>query len=308
MKDMSDVEVPKPIGMRKVRDKFGGHRVFTYSGLDWLTYFMSVRISQQEKKQDSVYMVSGLEGTGKSMFTLWNLDIYKELTGQEIHISHVTRTLNELFLTIYNLKTQPSCLTLDEGSELSGENTMTKEVKKTKKKFTVMRKCSHIIFLCFINPLRITTYFREDRVRGLFFVVKPGEVWFYSNNQANPHLANILDSWSKEHEAKSLKFLLKYAPDVILTGIPDYHGYLREEYESRKDDNIFDVLKEGIKQDELPMESSAEWFDIDKAAQYLGIGNATLRNYIREGKFNTFKLKRRHHISKVELDNYKGTT
>lgn len=304
--NLDDVKMPSPTSVRKVKDKFGFHRVYVYDGLEGLTYLLAKRIKEQKRKQDSVYMVAGLEGTGKSMFTLWALDIYSELSDKKINIGHVTRRLDELFTRIYKLKDTPSCLTLDEGSELSGENTMTKKVRSTKNKFTVMRKCSHIIFICFINPLRITTYFREDRVRGLFFVVRPGEVWFYSNNQNNPHLANIIDSWSKEHDAKSLKFLKRYAPDMILRGIPDYNGWLRYDYENRKDENILGVLKEGISSDEFDDVDDGGlkkvWYNVDDSAKYTGLKTGTMRNYHRSGVITGVKIRNRIHFSLEELD------
>ncbi len=246
--------------------------------------------------------------SGKSLFTLWCADIYGDESGQVIGICNVTRTLKELFRTIYNLRDKPSLLTLDEGSELDGTNHNTKEVKLTKKKFTVMRKCSHIILLCFVNPLKITTYFREDRVRGLFFVVSKGEVWYYSNNQNNPHLANILDSWSREHEAKSLKFLKTYAPDMILRGIPEYRGRLRTEYESRKDDNIFDILKDKDDDVDSPPEvldeSSFNWVNLKAAASIVGVTETTLRNLIHKGKLEYKLVRNKIHINKEQLINH----
>lgn len=293
-----------PIAIKKIRDKFGFHKVFMYDGLEMLTEIIRHRIKEQQNHQDSVFLVSGLEGAGKSLFTLWACAIYADETQQNIEISHVTRTLKELFKKIYVLRDNPSIITLDEGSELDGTNSSTKEVKLTKKKFTIMRKCSHIIMLCFVNPLRITTYFREDRVRGLFFVVKQGEVWYYSNNQNNPHLANIIDSWSKEHEAKSLKFLKTYAPDMILKGIPEYRGELRKQYESRKDENIFDILKD----DEDDAEASpvdylegVDWLSISHASKVTGLTERRLREIYITGKLETKKIRHRIHFNKKEL-------
>lgn len=296
-----------PIGVKKFKDKFGFHKVFIYDGLEALEHIMKFRIAQQKKHQDTTYLVSGLEGTGKSQFCLWAADIYVEESGNPIDVSHITRNLKELFSKVYKLREQPSFITLDEGAELDGSNAMTKGVRKTKEKFTIMRKCSHIIMVCFVNPLRITTYFREDRVRGLFFVVKHGEVWFYSNNQDNPHLVTIIDSWRKDHDAKSLKFLKRYAPDMILKNIPEYHGWLRKEYESRKDSNIFNTLKEDedeLDENEKDFLDGVEWLTIAHASKITGWKESTLRQMHFKGKLQTIRIRGKICFNKNELLDY----
>lgn len=289
-----------PIGVKKFKDKFGFHKVYIYNGLEALEHIMRFRIKQQQKHQDTTYLVSGLEGSGKSGFTLWAADIYVEESGNPIDISHITRNLKELFGKVYKLREQPSFLSLDEGAELDGSNAMSKGVRKTKEKFTIMRKCSHIIMVCFVNPLRITTYFREDRIRGLFFVVKHGEVWFYSNNQDNPHLVTIIDSWRKDHDAKSLKFLKRYAPDMILKNIPEYHGWLRKEYESRKDSNIFAKLKEDEEEEEV--DDGETYLDPEQAARYTHRSNVTIKNLARRGQLPFIRVGRMMRFKKSDLD------
>lgn len=299
---MDESEKLRPVGVRKVKDKFGFHKVYVYEALEGFAYIMKARIKEQMNEQDAVYLVSGLEGTGKSMVTLWAAEIYSEQKGEQIPIQNITRHLNELFTRIYNLKKHPSFISLDEGAELDGNKAATKEVKDVKDKFTAMRKLAHIVFICFVNPLRITTYFREDRIRGLFFVKRKGEVWFYANSSDNPHLITIIDTWRKDHDAKTLKFLTKYAPDFILRGLPDYHGYLRKPYEDRKDDNIMNVMGKGISEE---VEVESEYADYSEGAVILGIGNGAFKRMLDRGVFNITKIRNKRYVKKTDLIDWK---
>jgi hypothetical protein len=66
-----------------------------------------------------------------------------------------------------------------------------------------MRERGFISFICYPNPLKVSIYFREDRVRGVFFIVRPGCAYYYANSPENTHFADILDSWDKFNKTKS---------------------------------------------------------------------------------------------------------
>lgn len=297
-----------PISALKMKDKFGFRRVYVFDALECLYHVLYLRVKEQKNKQDSVYLTSGLEGSGKSMFNLWCADIYGELVEEDVPVENICTEIQDLINRMAKLKGKRSFLCIDEGSELSGERSTEKKAKETKEIFTVMRKLSHIIMVCFVNPLRIGTYFREDRVRGLFFIKKKGEIWFYSNTSDNPHLVNIIDKWKKEHDAKSLKFLTSYAPDFIMRGLPDYKGVLRDEYEARKDTNINRILdKHSISDKEDVVEDfkfNDIYLDKRKASEYTGITVQSLLTFVKRGTVKSYKIRNKIYFKKEDLDIY----
>jgi hypothetical protein len=188
--------------------------------------------------------------TGKTLFTLWAAQIYGELTGVPIPIENITRNIPELQKRISKLKSK-AFLTMDEGSELDGSRFQEKQAKELKEYFTVMRKAAFIIFLCCTNPLKVSTYLREDRVRGVFFVKATGCMYYYANSPQNSHFTEILEVWSKDNVTRSIRLFGNYAPDAIINWA-EYKGPLRDVYEKRKDDNIQAVFdKFGGKDDSI---------------------------------------------------------
>jgi hypothetical protein len=223
-----------------MKDSFGWHKVKVYNDMSIMRKILELRVKEQKKKMDTIYLVCAPEGMGKSILTLWGLDILGEIRGEVVPVENVTPNVQSLMNRIAELKGN-ACLTMDEGSELGGDRSMEKKAKQIKEYFTIMRKAAFIIFICFTNPLKAGTYFREDRVRGVWFIKRKGEAWYYANSIENPHFTNILDKWGKDFDVKSIKYFTRYAPDFIMR-FPDYNGYLREPYEKRKDQNITNVF------------------------------------------------------------------
>jgi len=90
---------------------------------------------------------------------------------------------------------------------------------------------------------------------------------------------------------------------MILKNIPEYHGWLRKEYESRKDSNIFAKLKEDEEEDE-EFDDSEVYFDTDKAAKYIHRNNIYTKRLAREGQIPTIKVGRAYRFKKTDLDLY----
>jgi hypothetical protein len=230
-----------PDYIRRMRDPLGFHRIKVYRDERILKHIIKYRIEAREKyREDSIYLVGGLEGKGKSNLILLSAHLYGEATGTPVPIENVTRDIDELLQRL-NFLQRKEFVAMDEGSELSGERFNEKKSRDIKNKFTVMREPCFIIFMAYTNPMKMNTYFREDRVRGVFFMKKPGIVWFYANSNENPHFTNLLNNWERVNKTKSTKLLGNYAPDFIMN-FKEYKGELRKAYDKRKDDHISRVL------------------------------------------------------------------
>ena len=291
------MERPIFSSIRKFKDPLGFHRVRVYNDTEILKYILSNRIQAQEKKQDSLYLVCAPEGGGKSNFTLTAYHIYSELKGCTPSIDNVTRNVDEL-MTRYAQLQRNAFVTLDEAQELASDRWNEKKAKEIKEKFTVMRERAFISMICYPNPLKVSIYFREDRIRGVFFIKHPGCVYFYANSVENSHFTDILESWDKYNKTRSIKKFSRYAPDFIMY-YPEYNGDLRKDYDKRKDENISHVLDRN-----LMLSVPDNYVDLKEAGKLLRRGRDTIKRLIDTGVFNVQFIGLDKFILKEEIDNY----
>jgi hypothetical protein len=235
-------------------------------------YIWRKAVESQSQEKDSVFLYCGEEGKGKSNLMLHGIDYIDTLHKKDTPIHNVTRTLKELVvvLRIVNKREQ---VALDEGSELASDNQYEAIVKGIKKGFTVMRAKELITHICFTNPNRIHTYFREDRCKGIFFIKKRGLIYYYSRKR---FLEVMFNMKKYDNGIKSIDSITKHKPTLIDT-YTKYEGKLLKEYLKRKNENIQDIL------DELYEDFGVDekLYSLNQACKYLGVGDDLLRKYIR---------------------------
>lgn len=229
-------------------------------------------IHSRMKEKDAIFLYCGEEGSGKSNLMLTNIDYIDEKTNSNTRIEHITRTLKELAVVLRMCKDEEQ-IALDEGSELASDNQYESIVKGIKKAFTVMRQKRLIVHICFTNPNRIHTYFREDRVKGIFFIKKQGLIYFYTRKRFQSIMNNI-----KKYESgiKSIATFTNHAPSLIDT-FPKYKGKLLEAYLKRKKENIQQILDELY--DDFGVDEKL--FSLNQACKYVGLSDETLRRYLK---------------------------
>jgi excisionase family DNA binding protein len=290
------MDAPIFSSIRKIKDPLGYHRVKVYNGVDFLKYLLFLRIEKQLKKQDSLYLICAPEGGGKSNFTLTAYHLYSELKCETPDINNITRNVDEL-MARYSALQRNSFVSLDEAQELASDRWSEKKSKEIKEKFTVMRERAFISMICYPNPLKVSIYFREDRIRGVFFIKSPGCAYYYANSMENPHFAEILESWDKFNKTRSIKKFSRYAPDFILY-YPEYNGDLRKDYDRRKDENISKVLDRNVEAVNKP----ENYLTALEAAKYLHITNGTVHLWIKSGKLTTHPFGLYSYVLKEDLD------
>jgi hypothetical protein len=292
------MDAPIFSSIKKFKDPLGFHRVKVYNDEQIIKYVLSLRIKAQKKEQDSLYLVCGLEGSGKSLFTLLSYHLYSELKEEQSEINNVTRNVDEL-MTRYSVLQRNSFVSLDEAQELASDRWNEKKSKEIKEKFTVMRKRAFISMICYPNPLKVSIYFREDRIRGVFFIKRPGCAYYYANSPENPHFTDILESWDKYNKTRSLKKFTRYAPDFIVY-YPEYVGDLRVAYDDRKEENISTVLDKNVGKDRKP----ENYVSYKEACLMLDKTARQFQGYITRGKFSVCLYGANKYIAREELEKY----
>jgi len=90
----------------------------------------------------------------------------------------------------------------------------------------------------------------------------------------------------------------------LLLNNPEYHGWLRKEYESRKDTNIFAKLGEDEEDEDEEFDESNVYFNTNRAAKYLRINNVKLIRMARNHILPYTKAGVAYRFKKTDLDIY----
>lgn len=237
--------------------------------------------SQHKKEQDKVFLVSGRVGSGKSHFSLDCLDYLWSVTNHKPDIRMVARNLSEYVETLKVCPWSGFCM-LDEGEELSSDRSQEKASKKTREIFTIIRGKAMITFILHPNPLKVNTYFREDRIEGVFFVKRRGVVYYYTNRSIKKLL-----TLSKKLNYKGNSFFANrnYVEPAWSARFPEYKGDLLGEYVRRKNENIDESLK--LLSDKLNTDKKdikiERTFSMREAAKLLKCQNVRLQNFLESG-------------------------
>jgi ABC-type oligopeptide transport system ATPase subunit len=226
------------------------------------------------KELDSVFLVCGEEGSGKSNTMLSIIDEYEKQTGTIVDIKQVPTNLRELLTSLY--KRKKNIHALDEGEEL---NNLNKDsiVKDTKSVFVVSRADAQITLISYPNPFRIHAYFKEDRAKGIFFCYKQKYVYYFSRKafrdirfqaSLNP-MVKGLDDFVTIYKSKA----------TFIDIVPLYKGHLLEEYKKRKRDNIDKVFEDVIDK----IDSVEKKYSLGQVSKKLMLNRLTLIKYIEAG-------------------------
>ena len=236
---------------------------------------LHLAINEQENENDSCFLICGKEGTGKSNLLLNAFKIIEEYKGVKYEAKRITRTLRE-FLTELKFSKSKDLISLDEGGELSSKKHNNRLVIATEEMFKKMRKKSFITFICFTNPARINTYFREDRIKGVFLIPKKREAIFFTSSEFQRTLEYVR---KYKGNVKSIYNLIANASDYAFKeeNIPKYEGHLKEEYDKRKDEDIDEAF------DEIYNEfvNETKTYSISKVAKELHIARSEVSKHLK---------------------------
>jgi ABC-type dipeptide/oligopeptide/nickel transport system ATPase component len=245
---------------------------------EFLKYIFDIVIKNQKppKNKDSIFLICGSEGSGKSYFEMYCMELIGEMKKQKIENKQITGNLRDFLLQLKHSQ-KGEVMALDEGGELASTEQMNKVNKKMTQVFRAIREKSFLIFICFTNPLKINTYFKEDRVRGVFFIPKNGEIRYFTQQR----FTNIILPKILKDGIKSINAFKSFSPDFRLNNFPLYNGYMKKEYKKFKQTTMNEIIDSAL----MDVDSEREGlYNITEASRMLDVDKKTVYSMIKRGE------------------------
>lgn len=213
---------------------------------------MDIAKAKQKLNHDSVFVIVGRERVGKSTLMMHCVDY---LGGD---ISSISLDKLGFVKALYNAK-EKGVVVLDEAGDTlfsrDALNSFNKDIVKT---YSVIGGQRLITFLVLPDFFMLDRYFREHRVRALFFVFKRGRYSVYCPHEIKsiilkgdkyiPRKAVVYADSFPDYKGRLLDDYLKLKKQKIDTTIQDLHN----KYENAKTvqmtgkDNILFMLNKGV--------------------------------------------------------------
>lgn len=231
-------------------------------------------VSRQKKGLDSIYLICGQEGLGKSEEALDNMEYVERIKSAQYDIGHVPFSIAETLANLDNFK-PGDVIVIDECPELKSVNTSNELIKDFTDIVTRFRARMHIVFICFPNPFRVNAYISEDRIRGVFLVYRTGRVCYFDARTFSK-IKRIETKESKDYHI----LLDNIVKAKFNASYPKYEGRLKEAYLAKKAENI-EVKISRVANKYRDKEYMNSLLEISDVAAAHGINYNTLRDMVR---------------------------
>jgi len=241
-----------------------------------------------KKDWDTVWLISGDEGKGKSNLALHICEYwYKKLKGEciENDIRHINLDRKQYLTDLRDLK-KYELTVYDEAGELSNRRAMAKFNVEIVKTYQVIRGDNLFTILVIPSIFDLEPFFAKRRVKGLIHVYKRGSFAFYDSNK----IRKLLEINQKRY----VKSLFVQKP-LFYDHYPIYDGVLKEPYKLRKEqrmkeirENLFAEMVEEEKKQKDPYEKRnqlllrmKEKLTYKEMTDLTGLADGTLKNLLQ---------------------------
>lgn len=202
------------------------------------------RCTQKQPKLDSMLILDGYEGYGKTTYSLALAYITSKLTGRPFSEKNVFFDINELIKFAQSTKEQ--IIIWDEGAlgGLSTEWANTSQIKLTKLLMTA-RKKRHFWIINIPHIFKLNSYIAEDRALGLIHVYARNEVtlgrFVYYNKKKKSYL---YDTYKRSRIKRYKDYNFRGTFPNVLDPKKPYNildVFNEDEYEKQKDKAIMSI-------------------------------------------------------------------
>lgn len=183
------------------------------------------------KDWDTLHIVAGDEGKGKSNLMLHLIDNYlQHLKGEvtEQDIGCVAQDHEQFEEVIKNLK-KYGCAADDEAGDITTKRAMSSLNVRISNKYKVIRGKNGYSVLLTPTLFDMESYFLKHRCKGLFFVYRRGRVAFWTRESVKKILALNQGRYIKSPWVVKADFLDKFSI---------YKGPLKEPYNKQKEEGM----------------------------------------------------------------------
>ena len=227
--------------------------------------YLDIVFDKHDKDWDTVIAICGKVGVGKSHLGLHMLDYWQtKLNGEckKEDIKHMCMTKKDFVTDLADCKIKEMTV-YDEAGEIASRSALSKFNKDLMVAYQIIRADRLFTVLILPDIWYLDSYFRNSRIKALFYVTKRGSVfsWF------GPNLKKLLEI----NQFKMVKnyFVTKYQ---LRDKYPIYKGVLYREYETMKKKKTSDARKK-LKETKEDKINKITQGDI---AEYLGVSQQTV--------------------------------
>jgi hypothetical protein len=202
--------------------------------MEYIRQMLKKAYLAQQDGHDSVFIITGNEGFGKSHLLLNIAEEWGKITGQELGIEAIGLDKESW---INSLKVAPEISgfsAFDEaGDGLLSRDAMGDFNKDMVKMYSVIRGRRLMSILVLPSFWYLDKFFRQHRLKGLFFVYNRGVVAFWNKRQ----IKQLIDKGEDRQNIWAVK-------PSIRDRFPKYNGRLLKEYEEKKKEKIQNTIDE----------------------------------------------------------------
>lgn len=185
-------------------------------------------------EHDTVWIITGGEGFGKSNLLLDIVDEWGKMTNQTFTIDNIGLTPQGWVKAISIAEPHIGIAPFDEaGDGLLSRDAMSDFNKDVIKMYTVIRGKGLFTILVLPSFWYLDKFFRMHRVKGLFHVYNRGRVAFWNKRQ----IQQMILKGEDHQDIWAVKPCLRDA-------FPKYDGYLKEDYKKLKAQKIASSIQQ----------------------------------------------------------------
>lgn len=264
---------------------------YRYHSLNGVKEYLDIVFEKHKKDWDTVVAIVGKVGVGKSNLALHMLEYWNtKLNGEckESDIKHMCLNRDDFIKDLSDCKKNEMTI-YDEAGDISSRGAMTEFNRQLMVAYQIIRADNIFTVLVLPDIWDLDSYFRNKRIKGLFYVPKRGRVAFWGKKKIEKVL-NI-------NQYKPIKNYFVVKPDFTDT-CPIYKGVMINSYKELKETKVKEYRKNLIENktkredkyneeikiivQNLSNEGLPQW----KIGEIIGKTQVTVHNILKKNKIS----------------------
>lgn len=198
--------------------------------------YLEIRAKKHKEKWDTVIVVCGYVGTGKSNFGLHLQENWNKINGIECtpeHVKNICMTQEDFFNRVAEVP-KNTMVIYDEAGDLNSRRSMSSFNVNMMTAYRIIRADTLFTVLIIDDIFDLDTYFRNKRVKALFYVDQRGKVACWLRDRLK-----ILLNLNANRQIKNYWLVTPNFYDVF----DEYNGILRPAYDIMKENKTTEFRK-----------------------------------------------------------------